>query len=168
LDDKIDSYKDNIVVIQDGIGKQVEQHDELKNKIDSYENKVLRLIRNLRFEIEAEINATKDEGTKERLANTVEKINTSLILNLLRELGNTETRVLEEEVVKRNICSKATLFRKLKTLREKELVFKQEKDGTSFYSVSPFGESKEDSLDNSVNPQPEQAQPDNETPRENV
>lgn len=101
LDNKIDSYKDNIVVIQDGIGKQVEQHDELKTQLESYEEKILRLLRNLRFEIETEISSTKDEGTKERLGNTIEKIDTTLILSLIKEKGPIETKALEEEVFKR-------------------------------------------------------------------
>jgi DNA-binding HxlR family transcriptional regulator len=148
LDNKIDSYKDNIVVIQDGIGKQVEQHDEFKTQLESYEEKILRLLRNLRFEIETEISSTKDEGTKERLSNTIEKIDTTLILSLIKEKGPIETKALEEEVFKKNLCSKATLFRKLKSLREKGFVVKEERDGTSFYSVAIDLDNKKDSLEN--------------------
>ena len=148
LDNKIDSYKDNIVVIQDGIGKQVEQHDEFKTQLESYEEKIMRLLRNLRFEIETEISATNDKGTKERLSNTVEKIDTTLILSLIKEKGPIETKALEEEVFKKKLCSKATLFRKLKALREKGFVIKEERDGTSFYSVAIDLDNKKDSLDN--------------------
>jgi len=148
IDRKIDNYKDNIVVIQDGITKQVEQHEDFKNFLESYENKVMRLIRNLRFEIEAEINATVDEATKERLGKTLEKINTSLILSLIKEKGPIETAALEEEVIKNKVCSKATLFRKLKDLRERGLVSKEEKDGKIFYFVSQDTENKEESHEN--------------------
>jgi DNA-binding HxlR family transcriptional regulator len=151
IDNKIDSYKDNIVVIEDGITKQVEQHNEFKESMESYENKILRLIRNLRSEIEAEIGATNDDGTKQRLGNTVEKINSSLVLNLIKERGPIETSMLEQEVISRKICSKATLFRKLKTLREKGFVQKEDKNGQVFYSVSADGENKEDSPENLEN-----------------
>lgn len=148
LDKKMDSYKDNIVVIQDGMTKQVEQHDEMISQLDSYEEKILRLMRNLKFEIESEINATKDEGTKQRLGDTVEKIYTSLILSLIKEKGPIETKALEEMIFKKNICSKATLFRKIKSLREKGLIEKKERNGTSFYSVSRDYDNKEESLEN--------------------
>lgn len=103
LDKKMDSYKDNIVVIQDGMTKQVEQHDEMISQLDSYEEKILRLMRNLKFEIESEINATKDEGTKQRLGDTVEKIYTSLILSLIKEKGPIETKALEEMIFKKHM-----------------------------------------------------------------
>jgi seryl-tRNA synthetase len=148
LDKKIDSYKDNIVVVQDGISKQVEQHEELKTQLDSYEEKILRLIRNLRFEIESEINATKDEDTKQRLGNTLEKIDTSMILSLIKEKGPIETKTLEELAFKKNLCSKATLFRKIKILREKGFINKEERNGTSFYSVSKDYDNKEHSPEN--------------------
>lgn len=151
LDNKIDTYRDNIVVIQDGIGKQVEQHEELKEQLESYENKVLRIIRNLRFEIETEISSTRDEETKKRLGDTIEKIDTSLILSLIKEKGPIDTRALEEEVINKKICSKATLFRKLRDLREKGHVMKEEKEGTSFYSVSTDQENKEGSHENLEN-----------------
>ncbi len=153
LDKKIDTYKDNIIVIQDGISKQIEQHEEFKSQLESYENKILRLLRNLRFEIETEIHATKDKGTKERLSRTLERIDSSLILSIIKEKGPIETRALEEEVIKKKICSKATLFRKLKALREKGLVIKEEREGTSFYSVSPIYENKEESHEISTNSQ---------------
>jgi DNA-binding HxlR family transcriptional regulator len=102
----------------------------------------------LRFEIETEISSTKDEGTKERLSNTIEKIDTILILSLIKEKGPIETKSLEEEVFKKNLCSKATLFRKLKSLREKGFVIKEERDGTSFYSVAIDLDNKKDSLEN--------------------
>lgn len=145
LDKKIDTYKDNILIIQDGIGKQIEQQEEFKKQLESYENKILRLLRNIRFEIETEIHATKDGETKERLSKTVEKIGDSLILNLIKDKGPIETKILEEEVLKKKICSRATLFRKLKSLREKGHVIKEEKEGTSFYSVSLVPENKEES-----------------------
>jgi len=148
LDKKIDSYKNNIVVVQDGISKQVEQHEDFRIQLDSYEEKILRLIRNLRFEIESEINATKDEDTKQRLGNTLEKIDTSMILSLIKEKGPIETKSLEELVFKKKLCSKATLFRKIKTLREKGFINKEEKNGTSFYSVSRGYDNKEDSPEN--------------------
>ena len=144
LDKKIDTYKDNIVMIEDGISKQTQQHDEFKGQMESYENKVLRLIRNLRYEIEAEIIATTDEDTKQRLGGTIEKINSSLILGLIREMGPIETAALEKEAVSRKICSKATLFRKLKALREKRLVEKEEKDGQVLYSVSKETDTEEE------------------------
>jgi hypothetical protein len=150
LDKKIDTYKDNIVVIEDGISKQVEQHNEFKGQMESYENKILRLIRNLRYEIEAEIIATSDEGTKQRLGGTIEKINSSLILSLIREKGPIETAALEKEAVSRKICSKATLFRKLKVLREKGLVQKEDKDGQVFYSVSADNDAEEEYPENPV------------------
>jgi uncharacterized membrane protein len=148
LDKKIDSYKNNIVVVQDGISKQVEQHEEFRTQLDSYEEKILRLIRNLRFEIENEVNATKDEETKQRLGNTLEKIDTSMILSLIKEKGPIETKALEELVFKKKLCSKATLFRKVKALREKGFINKEEKNGTSFYSVSRDYDNKEDSPEN--------------------
>ena len=154
LDKKIDSYKDNIVVVQEGITKQVEQHEEFREQMDSYEEKILRLVRNLRFEIESEINATKDEGTKQRLGNTIEKIDTSMILSLIRDKGPIETKALEEEVFKKNLCSKATLFRKIKALREKGLLMKEERNGTSFYSVSRDYDNKEDFHENLEDSQP--------------
>jgi hypothetical protein len=145
MDKKIDSYKENIVVIQDGVSRQVEQHEAFKSQLESYENKVLRLIRNLRYDIEAEIAATKDSGTKQRLGNTLEKINSSLLMALIKERGPIETGALEEEAITRKICSKATLFRKLKVLREKGLISKEEKNGQVLYSVSAEGETKEES-----------------------
>jgi len=148
IDKKIDNYKDNIVVIEDGITKQVEQHEEFKTFLESYENKLMRLVRNLRFEIEAEINATMDETTKQRLGKTLEKINTSLILSLIKEKGPIETAALEEEVIKNKICSKATLFRKIKDLREQGLINKEEKDGKVFYFVPQENENKEESHEN--------------------
>jgi hypothetical protein len=151
LDKKIDSYKENIVVIQDGVAKQVEQHEAFKGQLESYESKILRLVRNLRYEIEAEISATKDSGTKQRLGNTLEKINSTLLITLIREKGPIETGALEEEAISRKICSKATLFRKLKALREKGLVQKEEKNGQVLYSVSSNADTKEDSLETSVN-----------------
>jgi len=154
LDRKLDSYKDNIVVVQEGMSKQVEQHEEFRETLGSYEEKILRLIRNLRFEIESEINATKDEGTKQRLGSTLEKIDTSMILSLIREKGPIETKALEEEVLRKKLCSKATLFRKIKDLRERGLVSKEEKNGTSFYSVSRDYDNKEDSLENLEDSEP--------------
>lgn len=136
LDKKIDTYKDNIVVIQQGIAKQTEQHEEFKKQLQSYENKILRLLRNIRYEIETEVNTTKDSGTKKRLGKTLDKINTSLILDLIKEKGPITTSDLEDEVINRKVCSKATLFRKLKVLRSKELVKKEDKNGSVFYSVS--------------------------------
>jgi len=145
LDKKIDTYKDNIIIIQDGISKQIEQQEEFKKQLESYESKILRLLRNIRFEIETEIHATKDKETKRRLGHALEKIDTTLILSLIREKGPIETKDLEEEVLKKKICSRATLFRKLKVLREKGLVIKEEKEGTIFYSVLADDENKEKS-----------------------
>ena len=153
LDKKIDTYKDNILIIQDGIGKQIEQQEEFKKQLESYENKILRLLRNIRFEIETEIHATKDEETKKRLGHTIEKIDTSLILSLIKDKGPIETKLLEEEVLKNKICSRATLFRKLRFLREKGYVIKEEKEGTSFYSVPSEDEIKEESHENLENSQ---------------
>lgn len=148
LDQKIDSYKDNIVVIQDGISKEIEQHEAFKSQLESYENKVLRLLRNIRFEIETEIHATKDEETKKRLGHALEKIDTSLILSLIKEKGPIETKALEEEVLRKKVCSRATLFRKLTSLLKKELVIKEEREGTSFYSVPIEDEIEEKSNEN--------------------
>jgi predicted transcriptional regulator len=148
LDQKIDTYKDNIVVIQDGISKQIEQHEAFKSQLESYEEKILRLLRNIRFEIETEIHATKDEETKKRLGHTLEKIDTSLILSLIKEKGPIETKALEEEILKKGVCSRATLFRKLGSLREKGLVIKEEREGTSFYSILSEDEIKEESNEN--------------------
>ena len=153
LDKKIDTYKDNIVIIQDGISKQVEQSEEIKSQLESYENKILRMLRNLRFEIETEIHATKDHETKKRLGRTLEKIDTSLILGLIKDKGPIETKALEEEVVKNKICSRATLFRKLGSLREKGYIIKEERDGTSFYLISSEHESEEESHENSEDSQ---------------
>ncbi len=145
LDKKIDTYKDNIVVIQDSMIKQIDQQEALKAQLESYENKILRMLRNIRFEIETEIHATKDGETKKRLSKTVEKIGDSLILSLIKEKGPIETKALEEEVIRKKICSRATLFRKLRTLREKGHVIKEEREGTSFYSISTEDENKEES-----------------------
>lgn len=73
---------------------------------------------------------------REKVGRAHSNLVSKLIVRLIHSRGETETKDLETEVERQGICSRATMFRKLKVLEERGIIKRVYRDSRTYYMIN--------------------------------